>query len=243
MLHNKKFVLFVVLPVSANLILMGLYFSGNQFAQYLVAPQFDWLHHRSWREFGLLEQMQNAFLLTIVFLFAVEVFKRPSVLEKSFFLCGSLVMLLLLLEELDYGIHFYEFFNGQESTIEVKQRNWHNRDISGRSINGRLKKISSLLMIIWFMVFPLLSSKVNFKGLSNIIPSRWFVVTFALVILFSSLAHYLDGLGLANINGVAGGLEGNISEFRETTTYYLYLLYAIQLITTKNLFSWSAREV
>lgn len=242
MLHNKKFVLFVVLPVCANLILMGMYFSGNQFAQYLVAPQFDWLHHRSWREFGLLEQMQNAFLLTIVFLFAIEVINRPSLLEKFFFLCGGLVMLLLLLEELDYGIHFYEYFNGQESTIEAKQRNWHNRDISGRSINGRLKKISSLLMVFWFMVCPLLSSRVNFKVLSNIIPSRWFVVAFTLVILFSSLAHYLDDLGLADINGVAGSLEGNISEFRETSTYYLYLLYAIQLITTKGLFSWSARE-
>jgi len=239
---NKKLILFIVLPISLNLAFIGFYFSGNQFLQYLIAPQFDWLHHRSWREFGLLEQLQNAYLLIIFVLFATEVFKRPALLEKAFFLFGGLVMLFLLLEEIDYGVHFYEYAIGQESAIEVTQRNWHNRDIAGKSINGRLKRSSNLLMIIWFIVFPLLASRINFKSLKAIIPSPWFIVGFTFVLLFSTLAHYLDDIGMAYINDIEGGLKGNISEFRETNTYYLYLLYAVQLITTKELFFRQSRE-
>jgi len=239
---NKKLILFIVLPISLNLAFIGFYFSGNQFLQYLIAPQFDWLHHRSWREFGLLEQLQNAYLLIIFVLFVTEVIKRPALPEKAFFLFGGLVMLFLLLEEIDYGVHFYEYAIGQESAIEVTQRNWHNRDIAGKSINGRLKRSSNLLMIIWFIVFPLLASRINFKSLKAIIPSPWFIVGFTFVLLFSTLAHYLDDIGMAYINDIEGGLKGNISEFRETNTYYLYLLYAVQLITTKELFFRQSRE-
>ena len=240
--RNNNLLLFVILPACLNLTFIIFYFSGNQFFQYLISPQFEWLHHRSWREFGLLEQMQNTFLLLIVALFLLEVFRRPALIEKIFFLGGGLVMLILLLEEIDYGMHFYEYFNGQESAIEVTQRNWHNRDISGRSINGRLKKASSLLMFIWFIACPLLSGKIDFKWLKNIVPSRWFVIAFALALFFSSLAHYLDRHSLGIIQGIAGSLEGNISEFRETSTYYLYFLYAIQLTVTRPLFNSSAQE-
>lgn len=241
-IQNNKPLLFVIIPVCLNLVFIGFYFSGNQFFQYLVSPQFEWLPHRSWRELGLLEQLQNSFLLIIVVLFVTQVVRRPSLIEKIFFLGGSLVFLILLLEEIDYGIHFFEYFSGQESAIEVTQRNWHNRDIAGRSINGRLKKVSSLLMFIWFFVCPLLSRKIDFKYLKNIVPSRWFILAFMLAMLFSNLAHYLDGLSLGAIQGVAGSLQGNISEFRETSTYYLYLLYAIQLIATQPLFNSTAQQ-
>jgi len=236
-MENKNLLRFVVIPVCLNLLFIGLYFSGNQFAQHLAAPQFDWLHHRSWREFGLLEQTQNAFLLIIVLLFSTEMFKRPLLLEKVFFLCGGLVMLFLLLEEVDYGIHFYEYYIGHEILMDPNLRNWHNDESSGESITKDLKKITSVVMIVWFVLFPLIADKVNFGLLKRIIPSRWFIAGFAVSLLFSSLAHYLNDTGMDVINGVVGSLKGNSSEFRETSTYYLYLLYAVQLITTRDLFA------
>ena len=240
--QKNKFLLFVFIPVCLNLVFIGFYFSGNQFLQFLVSPQFEWLPHRSWREFGMLEQLQNTLLLIIIILFLREVITRSSLIEKLFFSGGSLIFLILLLEELDYGIHIIEFFSGHESAIEVTQRNWHNREISGRSINSHLKKMSNLLTLIWFVGCPMLSSKVNFKIIKNIVPSRWFVLAFPLASLFSVFAHYLDGLSLGEIQGIAGSLEGNISEFRETSTYYLYLLYALQLTATRPLFNLNAQE-
>ena len=237
---NNKLVLFVVIPVCLNLLVLGLYYSGYQFAQYLISPQIEWLHHRSWREFGMLEQLQNIYLLTIVILFGVAVVNRQLLLERVFFLCGALVMLFLLLEEIDYGIHFYEYYIGHESDIQVKSRNWHNNEISGESITGHLKQVTGFAMILWFLIFPLISGRVKFATLERIIPSRWFVVGFGLSLLFSSLAHYLDDHGLDIINGVAGSLKGNVSEFRETNTYYLYMLYAMQLFATADLFSLSS---
>ena len=236
-MQQNKLGLFIGVPLAFSLVFIGFYFSGNQFLQYLIAPQFDWLHHRTWREFGLLEQSQNVLLLTIIILFLVEVRCRPVLLENAFFLVASLLFLLLLLEEVDYGIHFYEYLIGQESSIEVAKRNWHNQDLSGRSLSGRLKKVNNLLIIVWFILAPLLAMRFNFKALKAIIPSPWFVASFMLVSVLSALAHVLDDRGMAYINGIDGALNGNISEFRETSTYYLYLLYALQLIITQDLFS------
>ncbi len=43
-----------------------------------------------------------------------------------------------------------------------------------------------------------------------------------------------NGFGI--INGSSGFLGGNVSEFRETTSYYIYLLYAIQSNVCLNYF-------
>ncbi len=232
----------MVFPTCMNLVLLGLYFSGNQFAQYLVAPQFDWLHHRSWREFGLVEQLQNLYLLTIVVLFIGAFFKRSLPLERLFFLCGAGVILFLLLEEVDYGIHFYEYAIGHEVSLDANLRNWHNDERSGEAVTKNLKKITSAVMLFWFILLPLISAKVDLGALNGIIPSRWFIAGFAVSLLFSSLVHFLSDNGMDIINGVEGSLKGNISEFRETSTYYLYMLYAVQLLTTATLFPRGLRK-
>ncbi len=231
-----RLALFIIIPACFNLLLLGLYYSGNASLQYLVAPQIEWMHHRSWREFGLLEMLQNAFLLAIIVLFSVAAWRRHEQLEKAFFLIGAAIMLFLFLEEIDYGIHYYEFFSGQQAAIDNQSRNLHNIQIDGRSLGGRLKKLANLVMIIWFVIVPLLASRFRLGPLQNLVPWRWFIAGFALSLLFSSLAHYLDDQGLDLIHGVEGALKRNISEFREASTYYLYLLYALQLLRTPRLF-------
>lgn len=227
----KKIILFVGIPIFINLLLIGLYFSGIESAQQLVAPTISWLQSNSWREFGILEQLQNIYLLAIIIIFIIAVLKKPLILEKVFFLSGALIFLVLFLEEIDYGIHFYEYFTGQASSIEV--RNWHNQISSGKQNVSYLKKIVDLIMVIWFVLIPIFSYKIKYVPIKYIVPSRWFIIGFIIVFVFSRLAHFLDGMEWDVINGVEGNLAGNISEFREANTYYLYLLYAIQLFNTK----------
>jgi hypothetical protein len=235
-MQNKKLLLFIVLPSCLNIALIGLYFSGYTFAQQIAAPSVHGLPFRSWREFGLVEQLQNVFLLTIVVMFVINC-ARDDIAEKAMFLVGTLVILFLLLEEIDYGIHFYEYYVGHAADIANESRNWHNKNMAGKTNVAYLKKIVDLTMVFWFVLMPIVSQKFNFAWLQKLIPSLWFLAGFAISLLFASLAHYLQDLSLDVIDGVKGNLAGNISEFRETTNYYLYLLYALQLVKTSNIFS------
>ncbi len=229
---QKNLTLYFFLPLGVNILLVGLYFSGNEFGQHLVSPVIESLPFRSWREFGLLELLENLLVLSIVVLFIRAAFQKESVLEKIFFITGAAVFLFLLLEEIDYGLHFYSYLTG--NATEIGNYNWHNSKSLGSRQNGTyLKKVSDLAMIIQFILLPLLNKIVTFPSrLKAVIPSPWFILTLLIAAATSSLAHYLDGLDWDIINGVQGSLYGNTSEFRETNTYYICFLYAIQLIRT-----------
>lgn len=226
---QRNFALYVFIPLGINLLFVGLYFSGNEFSQHLISPIIEDLPFRSWREFGLLEQLQNLLILIVVVLFIRAAFQNVQPLEKFFFATGAAIFLFLFLEEIDYGLHFYSYLTGNYS--ETINYNWHNLKSLGKRQNGTyLKKISDLAMIIWFILFPLLGKRVSFPPvLKTVLPSPWFILTLLIAACTSSLAHYLDGLEWDIINGVQGSLFGNISEFREINTYYICLLYAIQL--------------
>ncbi len=228
---KKEITLFILIPIAINALSLGLYYSGVYGLQQIVAPEVTRLLPMSYREFGLVEQLQNIFLLAIVILFAIAIIKRRGVAERLFFLSGLLVMLFLLLEEIDYGLHFYHyFFDGR---FELPRLNWHNQHTFSDYENGRyLRKISDFLSILLFIIVPLLSLKINFKQLKPLIPSLWFIPALIVSALCSSVAHFLEDSGFGIIDGTNGFLDGNVSEFRETTSYYIYLLYAIQLTKT-----------
>ena len=238
--RRRGIVLFLLIPACINLLLIGLYFSGDQMAQYLVAPRIEWLNKRSWREFGVLEQLQNLFLLAIILLFLLQVLRREPVLERMFFFAGSLLMTFLFLEEVDYGLHFYEYSLGYSIDAEQVSRNFHNNEDLGFSLTDLLKRTTDSVMFVWFILVPLLSAKIRLGPLQSIVPSRWFVPGFCVILGFSELAHYLDDGNLDMIDGLKGALVDNISEFRETSNYYFYLLYALQLAGTRPLFNRSA---
>lgn len=226
---QRNFALYVFIPLGINLLFVGLYFSGNEFSQHLISPTIEDLPFRSWREFGLLEQLQNLLILIVVVLFIRAAFQNVPPPGKVFFATGAATFLFLFLEEIDYGLHFYSYLTGNCS--ETINYNWHNLKTLGKRQNGTyLKKISDLAMIIWFILFPLLGKRVPFPPvLKTVLPSPWFILTLLIAACTSTLAHYLDGLEWDIINGVQGSLFGNISEFREINTYYICLLYARQL--------------
>ncbi len=229
---KKEVLLFAIIPVTFNLFFFGLYFSGVDCLQQLVAPRMsDVIPVTSWREFGMVEQLQNLFLLYIIIVFLLAAVKRECVFEKVVFAAGVLVMLFLFLEEIDYGLHFWHYLT--DSASETKRLNWHNQFTFSDRENGRyLRKFGDLVIVVWFLIVPLLSLRFSFQRIKSVIPSPWFIATLIVSFLCTSLAHYLDDQGMSIINGRLGVLKGNVSEFRETTTYYIYLLYALQLTRT-----------
>jgi len=228
MLSRQHIYLFLVIPLALNFFLMGFYFSGIDALQQIISVNNGFLT----RESGLLEQLENLYLLTIFVMFFYLSIKRINGIEKLFFFSSSLIFLFLLLEEIDYGINLYEFFT--HNTVSGSARNWHNESANGTKQNvHHFKQLVDVANFLWFIVLPLIANKIKTPIIKCLIPHRFFIIAFLLTILYSRIAHGLDDLGLSIIDGVYGSLSGNISEFREHNTYYLYLLYAFQIINTK----------
>ncbi len=231
---KKKILYFVLIPVGFNFLFFGLYFSGIDILQQFIVPRISSLYESSWREFGMVEQLQNLFLIFIMVLFLSAILKRELKSEKIFFCLGLVVILFVFLEEIDYGLHFaHYFFN---SSLEIHRLNLHNQHtFSGNENVQYIKKLNDLICIFWFLIVPFLKNRFRFQPVRSIIPSPWFIATIIVSFICSSLAHYLNDQGFGIINNHQGGLNNNISEFRETTIYYLYLLYALQLVKEINL--------
>ena len=231
---KKDLAIFVFIPLILNVILMGLYFSGVGYLQQIVAPTIEWLPSNSWREFGLLEQLQNSFLLAAVLILLAAAVYHRNTLDRLCFVGGALIFAFLFLEEIDYGLHFYELFIGEDTGIRT--RNWHNQENDGKQNVKKFKQIMDVLMFILFIFLPLIKNRISIQLIRNVTPSRWFIVGFAIGITASKVAHLLDTQGMGTINAVEGNLSGNISEFRELSNYYFFMLYAIQLLKSGSLF-------
>jgi hypothetical protein len=235
---ESPLVLFVIVPVVLNAVLIGLYFSGVHWMQQIVAPTIEGLKYSQWREFGLMEMIQNALLLSVILLFIHALFTKEGFLNKLFYATGAAVFVFLFLEEIDYGLHYYEYLSGELLDTEL-QRNWHNQwDEDGIEYATHLKRLNDLVNLLWFVLVPCLVLIPQVKRVLArvlILPSSWFIATAVITVLFSQLAHYLDDNGYAIIDGRNGNLYRTIAEFRETSLYYMYFIYARQLVQLKRL--------
>ena len=236
-IFNIKSIQFVWILIAFNAFFIFCYFSGISFLQQFVAPTINKVNfnYAQMREFGSLEMMQNILLLSICFLLLCECFSRQNIIEKIFYFIGAALFVFLFLEELDYGLHIYKYLSGDLK--EIHYFSWHNQWEEGVEKATKLKRLADAVTLFWFVLIPLLlllPMLKKFKTQLNIIPSCWFILSIILAVLLSKVAHYLDDNGFGIINGVQGNLHKTIAEFRETSMYYLYFLYAVQLVKTKN---------
>ena len=224
---KKELLPFVVIPASVMALMIALYFSGVHSLQQIVAPTIAGLSPNSWREFGLVELLQDFCLLSVIGILLLAAYNKKGTVDGLLFFLGVLIFTFLFLEEIDYGIHFYEFFVGADSGVTV--RNWHNQETDGEQNVKRFKQMVDGVMFLVFIVLPLVKNKIPIPFIRNIAPSRWFIAGFAVILLGAQIAHLLEDNGMGTIQGIEGNLSGNISEFRELGTYYFYVLYALQL--------------
>ena len=214
-----------------NAVLIGLYFSGLKWMQEIIAPTIEGLQFSQWREFGLMENIQNLLMLLIIAVFIHALCNKSGVINKVFYGLGLAFFIFLFLEEIDYGLHHLEYLTGEASGVE--NRNWHNQWNDGVENATRLKKANDAVNILWFLLLPLLTFNQKIRtALARypLIPNRWFILAVFVAVLGARVAHYLDDNGFAVINGYHGNLHKTIAEFRETSIYYIYLLYALQCV-------------
>ncbi len=242
---RKNIIAFVWIMLGFNVVFIACYFSGISVLQQFIAPTINKANfqYEQMREFGVLEMTQNAFLMAIVYLLFKQVIVRTWLLEKIFYLMGAVLFIFIFIEEIDYGLHFYKYFSGELS--EMKYFSWHNQWDDGVERATKVKKLADLVGGIWFVILPLVFLIPFLKPLKSklqIIPTHWFIYSVIIALVCARLAHYFDDQGYGAIQGVQGNLHNTIAEFRETSMYYLYLLYAIQLVKTQDPLSFLKRN-
>jgi hypothetical protein len=176
----------------------------------------------SWREFGLLENLQHAILIAILVISLLAVRRKETKIEQAGFLGLAAFTLFVFLEEIDYGLHYYEFIMNISWKDVAQVRNWHNQ-----GDRTRLFKIATDAgMILMFVIAPFALRGIQNRWVQYLIPDRWCLATMIAAYLIRTTAHSLQDAGFGN----PGSIDNNLSEFRELITYYLACIYVVNIV-------------
>jgi hypothetical protein len=200
-----------ILSMLISCVLVLAYFSGSEPLRDLVASPLN-------REFGLLEHLQAALLLITAAGGVVGFRRAGNGVEKA--VCTLVIVgaVFILLEEIDFGLHYWEYLFGESG---LKTLNIHNQE-------GNLPVVktgSDVLTIVLFVLIPLAAWRLSDPRLTYFVPDRLIAITVLAGFAVSQLAHFLEDAGLYP----DGPLNHNVSEFRETFTYYAFMLYGLDL--------------
>ncbi len=217
--RSRRILLNVVVPALVTLALILGFFEGGHALRQFIAP--DWN-----REIGFLENLQAALLAIGCVVLARGIVIKREPIERLILSVLFLGTLFMTLEELDYGIHYYAHFT-DASYEDFPVRNIHNQGDN----TDLMKRAGDIVQLLLFVVAPLALANVRIALLRYLAPSRYFVVSMIIMVLLSRFAHYLDDTGNLGEHALTFG----IAEFRELITYYLFLLYYVELVFWKRL--------
>ncbi|HOO76560.1 MAG TPA: hypothetical protein PK636_00345 [bacterium] len=207
-----RIAVYTAVPAALGAFTIFGYFFGGAALSAVIAPPFN-------REYGLLENLQALFLAGIAVTAAVGWKLQSTRIRKATVAAIFLGALFVLLEELDYGTHyFYFFFRAPlQDAVAGPALNLHNIGDN----TSRFKHVGDTLMVVLFVVFPLFFFRSRNRIVAFLRPDRMIVAGMALMFVFSKGAHWLNNHFPPHPNP----LEYRISEFRELLIYYLFLAY------------------
>lgn len=218
----RKLSIYLFIPGGVCLALIAMYFSGVDILQKIVSPNMPRMHRGMGREFGLLENLQNLYLLAMVAMAAYAVKRKTLTWERMGWAVLTLFSIFIFLEEIDYGLHYYEYARGVTLLDAAEVRNIHNQGDN----TSVMKRGVDILLIGLFLIIPLACANSSKALIRYITPTRWFILTLASMFILSRLAHGLKGAGF----GEGGTINKNLSEFRELTVYYMFMVYIFELV-------------
>ncbi|MHC4956104.1 MAG: hypothetical protein ACYTGZ_19850 [Planctomycetota bacterium] len=210
-IDRSQVLLYGVAPLTVVSILIAMYFSGVPWMHRFAAPPHQ-------REYGAVENVQNLILLAIIVL---TVFRSRRETDRRYRLAWlgiAFFGFLVLMEELDWGYHYYRTLTDQPHRAEDRF-NVHNKGTATYWI----KFVVDTGLIVWFGVMPVLVRFLprTLRRIRPYIPSPYSILTLLVMVVTGTVAHHLDDQSPTP----PGSLHNNISEFREITTYWLAFLY------------------
>ncbi len=219
-MNLRKLTIYFFLPLGLMAVLLAMYFSGIEILETIISmPYLEGVPRGPTREFGLVENLQNLFLAAGFVLALREALKADIRFPRLVFGVIAVTCLVVLAEEMDYGITYYEYLAGVSPDDAVKTRSLHN---IGR-IDRYLKRIIDGAMVLVFVIAPIALRWVRNGLVRYLTPDPYNLLTMLTTVIVSTTAHALDDRGL----GV--GLGSHMSEFREVIIYYIGVIYILDL--------------
>jgi len=204
-MDKRKLLVYLIVPAAVSLALTAMYFSGNIVLQRIVCPKLPPLSPDAWREFGLLEGLQNVVLLALAGVACAGALRKRHALERAAWAGLAVCTLFVFAEEIDYGAHLRAyFFGGTEFNWFQPMREWP-PELVGRidlmaqpvnvhnqpGVNKVFKKAGDLLIGGVFVLLPLLAMRFRNKWLQYAAPDRYAILTVIAIVLLRSLTHAL----------------------------------------------------
>ena len=248
-----RIAVYAVLPALLSGGLVVLYFFGGLTAQRIVSPKLPPLSLDAWRELGLLENLQNVLILGMVIVTGMAAYRRRFRMERIVFAILCLFSIFILLEEIDYGTHFKAYLSfdgtfpwftpvdqwpeGLAAQIDyfAKPFNIHNQG----DLTDIIKTMVEVLMGALFVAAPFVLPRMKNAWLRYIAPDPYAVLTIAVMVILSAWTHHLGEAEEAALDAARaagntaferGSINNNLSEFREISIYYLFLVYLIEIV-------------
>ena len=201
-------------PLLISVVLMFMYFFGPEWLQEMAAPAFN-------REFGLLENFQNVFLL-LASLISFRIFMvRKKNYVKWIWLLVSFGALFIFLEEIDYGYHYIIYAQHGATAVATNPHNIHNKG----NTNNDLRMFFYGVILVFIIILPYLPWKKIPALFRHFVGAKKLQFTVLTMLIVSYLAGVFNNLSVNNNLS----LKGNISEFEELALYYLLFAYIYKL--------------
>ena len=220
-MNPRKIVIYFAVPFGVTLTLIAMYFSGVETLQRIVSPRIISMNPNAGREFGLLENLQNIILLAMVIIAFLASRRKEASIERWGFRLLVPFAIFVFLEEIDYGLHYYEYLNDISWKETRGTFNLHNEG----DTTQKIKAVLDSGMVVFFVLLPLVAIKVDHPLLRYITPDRYAILTMIAMLALRTIAHTLRDQGF----GLGGTINKNLSEFRELVIYYLFMVYLIEL--------------
>lgn len=234
---NERHITYWIGPTIVGGLLVGMYFSCIPWMQSFVAPEVN-------REFGALENLQHLIIFAILVVAVGGIRRKTLKQEKMAFTGVATGSLFFLLEELDYGIHYMEYFSGE--TYKGGIRNLHNYILNpyGLDFDAVMSPVIYFILGFFFCFLPLVILKSTKTWLRYLMPETFVtrisadprlrhltpepnsIGTVVAMVLVAQVAFFLDKIGMhSNL-----ALRGNISEFGELFVFYIIFLYCVEIV-------------
>lgn len=219
----KKHLVYWILPSLFVGLCMLIYFFDFLGLSFIIAPEYN-------REFGVIENTQLAIICAIGYTSyksLVQVNSKSMKFAFAIFLLGSI---FIFLEEIDYGLHFYDYLSGK--TVEEinldKSRNEIRNIHNYTNLTDPMKLFAYIFFGAIIVVYPFLVKRLNItdKFLKLLVPQHYLIYTLLAMAALNQIALYIDH---TMKNNAITSLNYNISEFEEVFIYYIIFLYLIEI--------------
>jgi hypothetical protein len=206
-------------PIIVGGISVFMYFSGIPWMQSFVAPEIN-------REFGALENLQLLIILAIVVVAIQGVLQKKLKLERIAFAVVAFASLIFLLEEMDYGLHYVEYFSGEKYVGGA--RNIHNYILNpyGLDFDAVISPVVYFILGLGFCILPLMARKTTDPWFRYLTPEPHSIGTIISMVAVAQVAFFLDKIDMHNNHA----LRGNISEFGEVFVHYIFFMFMFELV-------------